>query len=36
MSFGTNGSTERDLIALPTSNQVNSFGIVLLNNSFDT
>jgi hypothetical protein len=36
MSFGTNGSTDRSLGALPTSNQINNFGLVLVNNSSDT
>ncbi len=36
ISFGTNGSTERALGALPTSNQVNQFGLVLVNDSQDT
>jgi MYXO-CTERM domain-containing protein len=36
LSFGTNGSTERALGALPTSNQINRFGLVLVNNSLDT
>ena len=36
ISFGTNGSTERALGALPTSNQINPFGLVLVNNSQDT
>jgi hypothetical protein len=36
MSYGTNGSTERALGALPTSNNINQFGLVLVNNSLDT
>lgn len=36
ISFGTTGSTERALGALPTSNQINNFGLVLVNNSSDT
>jgi len=36
ISYGTNGSTERALGALPTSNQINPFGLVLVNNSQDT
>jgi uncharacterized protein (DUF1501 family) len=36
ISFGTNGSTDRALGALPTSNQINNFGLVLVNNSSDT
>jgi large repetitive protein len=36
ISFGTNGSTERALGALPTSNQINRFGLVLVNNSAST
>jgi hypothetical protein len=36
LSYGTNGSTERALGALPTSNQINHFGLVLVNNSTDT
>lgn len=36
ISFGTNGSTERALGALPTSNQVNPFGLVLTNTSQNT
>lgn len=36
ISFGTNGSAERALGALPTSNQINHFGLVLVNNSADT
>ena len=36
ISYGTNDSTERALGALPTSNQINNFGLVLLNNSSDT
>lgn len=33
MSYGINGSTDRALGALPTSNQINHFGLVLVNNS---
>ncbi len=33
VSFGSNGSTERALGALPTSNQKNQFGLVLQNDS---
>jgi hypothetical protein len=36
ISFGTTGSTERALGALPTSNNVNSFGLHLINNTSDT
>ncbi len=36
ISYGTNGSTDRALGALPTSNQINNFGLVLVNNSLDT
>jgi MYXO-CTERM domain-containing protein len=36
LSYGTNGSTERALGSLPTSNQINRFGLVLVNNSLDT
>jgi hypothetical protein len=36
MSFGLNGSSDRALGALPTSNQINQFGLVLVNNSSDT
>jgi hypothetical protein len=36
LSYGTNGSTERALGALPTSNQINHFGMLLVNNSSDT
>ena len=36
ISYGTNNSTERALGALPTSNQINNFGLVLVNNSLDT
>ncbi|MBL9001321.1 MAG: PEP-CTERM sorting domain-containing protein [Phycisphaerae bacterium] len=34
--FGTDGSSDRALGALPTSNQVSSFGVLLTNNSTDT
>lgn len=34
--FGTDGSSERALGALPTSNQVSSFGALFTNNSNDT
>jgi MYXO-CTERM domain-containing protein len=34
--FGTTGSSDRALGALPTSNQVSSFGLVLTNTSNDT
>jgi hypothetical protein len=36
ISYGINGSSERALGALPTSNQINPFGLVLVNNSQDT
>ncbi len=36
ISFGVNGSAERALGALPTSNQINQFGLVLENNSQQT
>ena len=36
ISFGANGSSDRALGALPTSNQIPSFGIVLFNASSDT
>ena len=36
VSFGMDGSNERALGALSTSNQVNAFGIVLFNNTSDT
>lgn len=36
MSFGTNGFTDCALGALPTSNLINHFGLVLVNNSSDT
>ena len=36
ISYGTNDSTERALGALPTSNQINNFGLLLMNNSLDT
>ncbi|MGD9721254.1 MAG: PEP-CTERM sorting domain-containing protein [Pirellulales bacterium] len=35
-SLGTNGSTERALGAIPTSNNINQFGLALTNNSSDT
>ncbi len=34
--FGTDGSSDRALGALPTSNQVSSFGVVLTNTTADT
>lgn len=36
ISYGSNGSTERALGALATSNQINTFGLVLVNNSNTT
>ncbi len=36
ISYGTNASTERALGALPTSNQINHFGLALTNTSTDT
>jgi hypothetical protein len=36
VSYGTNGSTERALGVLPTSNQISTFGLVLLNTSATT
>jgi hypothetical protein len=36
MSFGINGSTNRALGALATSNQVNTFGMLLINNTAST
>jgi large repetitive protein len=36
ISFGVNGSNERALGLLSTSNQINTFGLVLVNNSSNT
>ncbi len=33
VSFGTDGASDRALGALPTSNQINAFGVVLINNA---
>ncbi|MFM1890451.1 MAG: hypothetical protein RLZZ565_1208 [Planctomycetota bacterium] len=36
ISFGPDGSSERALGALPTSNQISSFGVVLVNDTAET